>query len=99
MLHPIDRDHNLIQVPFVVWSWPFPANPVREMPAKSVYPKADGSNNLAIPFEFMRLKDNVITQARPQQGWTQEHLASVAGVSTRTIQRVEASDIASAHTA
>ena len=47
----------------------------------------------------MRLKDNVIAQARTRQGWTQEHLASVAGVSTRTIQRVEASGIASAHTA
>ena len=47
----------------------------------------------------MRLKDNVIAQARTRQGWTQEHLASVAGVSTRTIQRVEASGIASAYTA
>ncbi|MDG2231915.1 MAG: helix-turn-helix transcriptional regulator [Paracoccaceae bacterium] len=47
----------------------------------------------------MRLKDNVIAQARTRQGWTQEHLASVAGVSTRTIQRVEASGIASADTA
>ena len=47
----------------------------------------------------MRLKDNVIAQARTQNGWTQEHLASVAGVSTRTIQRVEASGIASADTA
>ena len=47
----------------------------------------------------MRLKHNVIAQARTRQGWTQEHLASVAGVSTRTIQRVEASGIASADTA
>ena len=47
----------------------------------------------------MRLKDNVIAQARTRQGWTKEHLASVAGVSTRTIQRVEASGIASADTA
>ena len=47
----------------------------------------------------MRLKDNVIAQARTQNGWTQEHLASVAGVSTRTIQRIEASGIASADTA
>ena len=47
----------------------------------------------------MRLKDNVIAQARTRQGCTQEHLASVAGVSTRTIQRVEASGIASADTA
>ena len=47
----------------------------------------------------MRLKDNVIAQARTRQGWTQEHLASVAGVSTRTIQRVEATGIASADTA
>ena len=41
----------------------------------------------------------MIAQARTRQGWTQEHLASVAGVSTRTIQRVEASGIASADTA
>ena len=47
----------------------------------------------------MRLKDNVIEQARTRQGWTQEHLALVAGVSTRTIQWVEASGIASADTA
>ena len=47
----------------------------------------------------MRLKYNVIEQARTRQGWTQEHLASVDGVSTRTIQRVEASGIASADTA
>ena len=47
----------------------------------------------------MRLIDNVIAQARTRQGWTQEHLASVAGVSTRTIQRVEATGIASADTA
>ena len=47
----------------------------------------------------MRLKHNVIAQARTRQGWTQEHLASVAGVSTRTIQRVEATGIASADTA
>ena len=47
----------------------------------------------------MRLKDNVIAQARTRQGWTQEHLASVAGVSTRTIQRAEANGIASADTA
>jgi len=47
----------------------------------------------------MRLKDNVIAQARTRQEWTQEHLTLVAGVSTRTIQRVEASGIASADTA
>ncbi|MDA7550527.1 helix-turn-helix domain-containing protein [Rhodobacteraceae bacterium] len=47
----------------------------------------------------MRLKDNVIEQARTRQGWTQEHLALVAGVSTRTIQWVAASGIASADTA
>ena len=47
----------------------------------------------------MKLKDNVILQARTLKGWTQEHLASVAGVSTRTIQRVEDSGIASADTA
>ena len=41
----------------------------------------------------------MIAQAPTRQGWTQEHLASVAGVSTRTIQRVEASGIASADTA
>ena len=33
----------------------------------------------------------IIKQLRSQHGWTQEHLATVSGLSTRTVQRIECS--------
>ncbi|RUO29511.1 helix-turn-helix transcriptional regulator [Aliidiomarina sanyensis] len=37
----------------------------------------------------MELQSNVIREARIQKGWTQQQLSEVAGLSLRTIQRVE----------
>ena len=47
----------------------------------------------------MRIQKDRIYTSRLKKGWTQEHLADVAGVSVRTIQRVEASGTISADTA
>lgn len=47
----------------------------------------------------MRVKVNAIAQARTKKGWTQEHLASVAGISARTVQRAESLGALSADTA
>jgi transcriptional regulator with XRE-family HTH domain len=38
----------------------------------------------------MKLNSAVVRKIRRDRAWSQEHLASVAGVSLRTIQRVEA---------
>ena len=43
--------------------------------------------------DLQRLK-----QLREQRGWSQEQLAEIAGLSTRTVQRVEASGAASLET-
>ncbi|GLQ16952.1 helix-turn-helix transcriptional regulator [Maritalea porphyrae] len=47
----------------------------------------------------MRVKVNTIAQARTKKGWTQEHLANVAGISARTVQRAETIGSLSAETA
>ena len=47
----------------------------------------------------MQLDPQKIRTERESRGWSQEHLASVAGLSPRTIQRVEASGNASNETA
>ena len=47
----------------------------------------------------MRLKSKSISNARAKKGWTQEHLANVAGVSARTVQRAESRNALSAETA
>jgi transcriptional regulator with XRE-family HTH domain len=47
----------------------------------------------------MQLNPQKIRTERERRGWSQEHLASLAGLSPRTIQRVEASGIASNETA
>ena len=41
VLHAIDRDHDLIHVPLVVWTRPVPANAGRKMRTKPVDPKAN----------------------------------------------------------
>lgn len=47
----------------------------------------------------MRLSTSEVRRLRIERGWSQEHLAQVAGRSLRTIQRVEAEGIASLSTA
>jgi transcriptional regulator with XRE-family HTH domain len=47
----------------------------------------------------MRVNNLNIAQRRQQKGWTQEHLAAAAGLSKRTVQRVEATGAVSAETA
>jgi transcriptional regulator with XRE-family HTH domain len=47
----------------------------------------------------MQLDPEKIRTERERRGWSQEHLASLTGLSPRTIQRVEAAGIASSETA
>lgn len=42
VLHAIDRDQDLVQVPLVVWARSIPANTSSKMCAEPVDPKADG---------------------------------------------------------
>ncbi|WP_225589228.1 helix-turn-helix transcriptional regulator [Pseudoxanthomonas sp. PXM01] len=46
----------------------------------------------------MKLNAERIRTLREQRAWSQEHLATVAGVSTRTLQRIEAGAAASKET-
>ncbi|MEW6164310.1 MAG: helix-turn-helix domain-containing protein [Pseudomonadota bacterium] len=43
----------------------------------------------------MKVSPQKIRQLREARGWTQEHLAEVAGLSSRTVQRIEAEGNAS----
>jgi transcriptional regulator with XRE-family HTH domain len=46
----------------------------------------------------MKLNAERIRTLREQRAWSQEHLATVAGLSTRTLQRIEAGSAASQET-
>ncbi|MGY1411258.1 helix-turn-helix transcriptional regulator [Luteimonas sp. A611] len=46
----------------------------------------------------MKIDSATVRSLREQNSWSQEHLASAAGLSTRTVQRVEADGIGSAET-
>jgi transcriptional regulator with XRE-family HTH domain len=46
----------------------------------------------------MQINGTAVRALREQKSWSQEHLASAAGVSVRTVQRVETENIASAET-
>jgi transcriptional regulator with XRE-family HTH domain len=46
----------------------------------------------------MKLNAERIRTLREQRAWSQEHLAAVAGLSTRTLQRIEAGAAASKET-
>lgn len=48
--------------------------------------------------ERMKIDSALVRKLREQRAWSQEHLATVAGVSLRTIQRVEAEGGASLDT-
>lgn len=43
----------------------------------------------------MKIDSNQIRQLRESRGWSQEHLASLSGLSVRTVQRIETSGQAS----
>ena len=43
----------------------------------------------------MRLDTDLVRKLREDKGWSQEHLAAVSGLSTRTVQRLEAEGNAS----
>ena len=43
----------------------------------------------------MKIDGNLVKHLREERAWSQEHLASVAGLSTRTVQRLEADGNAS----
>ena len=47
---------------------------------------------------LMKIDPQIVKQLRDTKGWSQEHLAEVAGLSLRTVQRVEAEGSASAET-
>lgn len=47
---------------------------------------------------FMKIHSALVRQLREQRAWSQEHLAEVAGLSLRTVQRVEGDGSASAET-
>lgn len=47
----------------------------------------------------MQINKEFLRQEREQRGWTQSHLAEVADLSLRTVQRIEASGIASQESA
>jgi transcriptional regulator with XRE-family HTH domain len=47
----------------------------------------------------MQINKEFLRQEREQRGWTQSHLAEVADLSLRTVQRIEASGIASKESA
>ncbi len=46
----------------------------------------------------MKINGAAVRALREQKSWSQEHLASAAGLSVRTVQRVEVENIASAET-
>ena len=46
----------------------------------------------------MQINGAAVRALREKKSWSQEHLASAAGVSARTVQRVEVENIASAET-
>lgn len=46
----------------------------------------------------MKVNSKIVRSLREERAWSQEHLAQVAGVSLRTIQRIEADGTASAET-
>lgn len=46
----------------------------------------------------MKIDSVMVRKLREAKSWSQEHLASAAGLSTRTVQRVEADGIGSAET-
>lgn len=46
----------------------------------------------------MQINGAAVRALREQKSWSQEHLAGAAGVSVRTVQRVETENIASAET-
>jgi transcriptional regulator with XRE-family HTH domain len=48
--------------------------------------------------ELMKIDPEQVRKLREVRAWSQEHLAAVAGVSARTIQRVESEGAASAET-
>lgn len=43
----------------------------------------------------MDINAEVVREARAERGWTQQHLADAAGLSLRTIQRIENQAVAS----
>jgi DNA-binding XRE family transcriptional regulator len=46
----------------------------------------------------MKINSEVIRSLREQKAWSQEHLAVAAGLSARTVQRVEAEGVGSSET-
>ena len=46
----------------------------------------------------MKINGEAVRALRERKSWSQEHLASAAGLSVRTVQRVETEGIASAET-
>jgi transcriptional regulator with XRE-family HTH domain len=46
----------------------------------------------------MQIDGAAVRALREQKSWSQEHLAGAAGISVRTVQRVESENIASAET-
>ena len=46
----------------------------------------------------MKINGEAVRKLREAKSWSQEHLASAAGLSARTVQRVEADSIGSAET-
>lgn len=46
----------------------------------------------------MKINGEAVRALREQKSWSQEHLANAAGLSVRTVQRVEMDNVASAET-
>ena len=46
----------------------------------------------------MKINGEAVRALREQKSWSQEHLANAAGLSVRTVQRVEMENVASAET-
>ena len=46
----------------------------------------------------MKINGEVVRSLREQKAWSQEHLAEAAGLSARTVQRVEAEGVGSSET-
>jgi transcriptional regulator with XRE-family HTH domain len=46
----------------------------------------------------MKINGEAVRALREQKSWSQEHLADAAGLSVRTVQRVEMENVASAET-
>lgn len=42
VLHPVDRDHNLVQMPFAIWAGTVPTDTGGKMRAKPIDPETDG---------------------------------------------------------